>query len=83
DANHPAYHAARRAADAGGNRGVVLNAADEMAVGAFLAGRISFPAIAETISTSVERWGSDNEPDLAAITALDAEIRTTLTAELA
>lgn len=83
DANHPAYHAARRAADAGGNRGVVLNAADEMAVSAFLGGRISFPAIAETISTSVERWGSDNEPDLAAITALDAEIRTTLTAELA
>jgi len=83
DADYPAYDAARRAADAGGNRGVVLNAADEVAVAAFLDGRIAFPQIAETISTSVERWGSDDEPDLATITALDADIRAALTAELA
>lgn len=82
DADYPAYDAARRAADAGGNRGVVLNAADEVAVAAFLDGRITFPAIAETISSSVERWGSDDQPDLDAIAALDAEIRTILTAEL-
>ena len=32
DADYPAYDAVRRAAEAGGNRGVILNAADEVAV---------------------------------------------------
>lgn len=79
---YPAYETVRVAAAAGGNRGVILNAADEVAVAAFLAGRTPFPAIASVIGDAVGRWGSDAEPDLATITALDAEVRASLSAEL-
>jgi 1-deoxy-D-xylulose-5-phosphate reductoisomerase len=79
---YPAYDTVRRAAAAGGNRGAVVNAADEVAVAAFLDGRIAFPAIASTIDDAVDRWGTDVEPDLAMIVALDTEIRTTLDSEL-
>jgi 1-deoxy-D-xylulose-5-phosphate reductoisomerase len=79
---YPAYDAVRAAADAGGNRGTILNAADEVAVAAFLAGRIGFPRIAGTIAGAVARWGAPDEPDLAAIADLDAEVRTALSSEL-
>ena len=46
---------------AGGNRGAILNAADEMAVAAFLAGRISFPRIAETIASAVEEQSATTQ----------------------
>ena len=75
---YPAYDAVREAAEAGGNRGTILNAADEVAVAAFLAGRIGFQQIATTISDAVERWGTSDEPGLEAIADLDAEIRTAL-----
>jgi 1-deoxy-D-xylulose-5-phosphate reductoisomerase len=75
---YPAYDAVRAAADAGGNRGTILNAADEVAVAGFLAGRIDFPAIADTIATAVDRWGDDREPALEEIVALDTEVRATL-----
>jgi len=83
DADYPAYAAARRAAEDGGNRGVILNAADEVAVTGFLAGRIAFTAIATTIEAAVERWGSNLEPTLDEIAVLDAEVRTALEAEIA
>ncbi len=83
DADYPAYAAARAAADGAGNRGVILNAADEVAVAAFLDGRIAFPAIAGTIAAAVERWGAADEPGLAEISALDAEVRGALESELA
>jgi 1-deoxy-D-xylulose-5-phosphate reductoisomerase len=79
---YPAYDTVRSAAAAGGNRGAVVNAADEAAVAAFLDGRIAFTAIASTIDDAVDRWGSDVEPDLATIVALGTEIRTTLDSEL-
>ncbi len=78
----PAYDAARAAAAAGGNRGTILNAADEAAVAAFLAGTISFPRIAAVISGAVERWGDGVEPDLDGIIALDGEVRAALSVEL-
>jgi 1-deoxy-D-xylulose-5-phosphate reductoisomerase len=83
DGAYPAYDVVRAAADAGGNRGAVVNAADEVAVAAFLDRRLGFTAIATTIDDAVERWGSDTEPDLGGIVALDAEVRATLSAELA
>ena len=79
---YPAYDTVRAAATAGGNRGTILNAADEVAVAAFLEGRIAFPRIAGTIGDAVERWGAADEPDLGAIFALDAEVRAALRAEL-
>jgi 1-deoxy-D-xylulose-5-phosphate reductoisomerase len=75
---YPAFATARQAAEAGGNRGVILNAADEVAVEAFLAGRIGFDAIAGTIADAVARWGDDAEPDLNGVTALDTEVRRAL-----
>jgi 1-deoxy-D-xylulose-5-phosphate reductoisomerase len=81
--DYPAYEVVRSAAAAGGNRGAVVNAADEIAVATFLDGRMPFTAIATTIADAVERWGSDEEPDLDGIVALDAEVRTALQAELA
>jgi 1-deoxy-D-xylulose-5-phosphate reductoisomerase len=45
---------AREAGSAGGNAPCVLNAADEVAVGAFLAERIPFTAIPEVISGALE-----------------------------
>jgi 1-deoxy-D-xylulose-5-phosphate reductoisomerase len=79
---YPAYDTVRAAAAAGGNRGTILNAADEVAVAAFLEGRIGFPRIASTIGDAVERWGAEDEPDLDAIGALDAEVRTSVRADL-
>jgi 1-deoxy-D-xylulose-5-phosphate reductoisomerase len=83
DADYPAYAVSRAAAVAGGNRGVVLNAADEMAVEAFLGGRIPFTAIADTIESAVERWGAADEPDLGGVIGLDAEVRSALGEALA
>jgi 1-deoxy-D-xylulose-5-phosphate reductoisomerase len=80
---YPAYDTVRAAAAAGGNRGTILNAADEVAVAAFLDGRIAFPAITAIIDAAVARWGDDADPDLEAIVALDAEVRTTLAAGIA
>jgi 1-deoxy-D-xylulose-5-phosphate reductoisomerase len=83
DGAYPAYDVVRAAADAGGNRGAVVNAADEVAVAAFLDRRLGFTAIATTIDDAVRRWGSDTEPALEGIVALDAEVRATLWADLA
>lgn len=80
--SYPAYDAARAAAAAGGNRGTILNAADEVAVAAFLAGTISFPRITAMILEAVERWGAAAEPTLDGIVALDAEVRAALSVEL-
>ncbi|HEY7526530.1 MAG TPA: 1-deoxy-D-xylulose-5-phosphate reductoisomerase [Candidatus Limnocylindria bacterium] len=79
---YPAYATVRAAADAGGNRGAILNAADEVAVAAFLAGRLPFNGIAGVIGSAVERWESDDEPSLPEIVALDAEVRAALQTQL-
>jgi 1-deoxy-D-xylulose-5-phosphate reductoisomerase len=81
-ARYPAYATVRAAAEAGGNRGTILNAADEVAVAAFLAGSLPFTGIAGTIASAVDRWGTDDEPSLDGILSLDAEVRQALAAEL-
>ena len=78
----PAYDTVRHAAAAGGNRGTIVNAADEVAVEAFLAGAISFPRIAATIDAAVARWGAGAAPDMEGIIELDAEVRAALSMEL-
>jgi 1-deoxy-D-xylulose-5-phosphate reductoisomerase len=81
-ARFPGYATVRAAAEQGGNRGTILNAADEVAVAAFLGGAIGFGGIATTIEEAVTRWGAAAEPDLEGITALDAEVRAALSVEL-
>ena len=78
---YPAYEVVRGAAAAGGNRGAILNAADEVAVAAFLDGRIAFGDIATTIERAVARWGHDSEPELDEIVEIDAEVRAALSAD--
>jgi 1-deoxy-D-xylulose-5-phosphate reductoisomerase len=82
EARYPAYRVVRAAAEAGGNRGTVINAADEVAVEGFLAGRLPFGRIAAVIEQSLARWGNDVEPGMDAIAATDAEVRAALRAEL-
>ena len=50
----PALALARRAMETGGAAPTVLNAADEVAVGEFIAGRISFPAIAALVEATLD-----------------------------
>jgi 1-deoxy-D-xylulose-5-phosphate reductoisomerase len=54
----PALRVAREAAIAGGTAPCVLNAANEVAVHAFLGGRIAFVAIAEVIEATLEQLGA-------------------------
>jgi 1-deoxy-D-xylulose-5-phosphate reductoisomerase len=54
----PCLRLAREAAAAGGTAPCVLNAANEIAVHAFLAGRIRFTAIPEVIGASLDELGS-------------------------
>ena len=83
ESRFPAFRIVLEAARAGGNAGTVVNAADDVAVDAFLAGRLPFDRIATVIERSLETWASSAEPDLATLTALDSEIRVRLTADLA
>jgi len=50
----PALGLARRAMETGGAAPTVLNAADEVAVGEFIAGRIPFPAIAALVEATLD-----------------------------
>jgi len=73
----PALELARAALRAGGEMPAVLNAANEVAVAAFLAGRLSFPAIAATIARTLEGWQVRNRPlgSLEQAEAVDGEAR--------
>jgi 1-deoxy-D-xylulose-5-phosphate reductoisomerase len=50
----PALNLARRAMETGGAAPTVLNAADEVAVSEFIAGKIAFPAIAALVEATLE-----------------------------
>ncbi|MDP6930530.1 MAG: 1-deoxy-D-xylulose-5-phosphate reductoisomerase [Planctomycetota bacterium] len=51
----PAIALAQQALTAGGDSGAVLNAADEVATGLFLEGKIDFPSITRTVSEILDR----------------------------
>ena len=67
----PALNLARRAGDEGGTLPAVLNASNEVAVAAFLAGRISFPRIWQTVEEVMNRHTSVAKPTLDAILRAD------------
>lgn len=66
-----AYEAQRR----GGSATCVLNAADEIAVEAFLGGRISFPAIARVVEDTLERMPGSQASTVDDILAIDGAAR--------
>ena len=53
----------------------MLNAANEVAVAAFLAGRLSFLGIAEVVEASLDRLGDAAVASLDDVYACDAEAR--------
>ncbi|MEY2564362.1 MAG: 1-deoxy-D-xylulose-5-phosphate reductoisomerase [Verrucomicrobiota bacterium] len=67
----PALTLARRAGDEGGTLPAVLNASNEIAVAAFLDGRISFPRIWQTVEEVMNRHSSVAKPTLDAILRAD------------
>jgi 1-deoxy-D-xylulose-5-phosphate reductoisomerase len=67
----PALNLARRAGDEGGTLPAVLNASNEVAVAAFLAGQISFPRIWRTVEEVMNRHTSVAKPTLDAILRAD------------
>jgi 1-deoxy-D-xylulose-5-phosphate reductoisomerase len=71
----PLLGLARRAGELGGTHPCIFNAANEIAVGAFLDGRLPFLGIAEVVEETLE--ASDGAPvrDLDALIAVDAEAR--------
>ncbi|MDQ2840478.1 MAG: 1-deoxy-D-xylulose-5-phosphate reductoisomerase [Acidobacteriota bacterium] len=59
----------------GGSATCTLNSADEIAVEAFLAGRIPFPAIAETVEETLGRQTSREPGTIEEVLAIDGESR--------
>lgn len=72
----PCLNLAREALLAGPSHPVVLNAANEIAVQAFLDGRISFPGIARLIEMMLGKHSLTSMHDLGDILDLDAQTRT-------
>ncbi len=66
-----AYESLRR----GGSASCILNAADEIAVDAFLRGRIGFPAIARVVEETLERMPSQDPSSVAEVLAIDGDAR--------
>ena len=71
----PATRLARQAAEAGGCVPAVLNAANEVAVAAFLAGQIGFTRIAAMVEEVLTRYAPPPAVHLADVFAVDAEAR--------
>jgi 1-deoxy-D-xylulose-5-phosphate reductoisomerase len=71
----PALRLAREAGVAGGTLPAVLNAANEIAVPAFLDGKILFPAIWHTVEAVMKKHRTVEHPSLDAILKADAWAR--------
>ncbi|WP_426957716.1 1-deoxy-D-xylulose-5-phosphate reductoisomerase [Muricoccus radiodurans] len=75
----PALRLARAALMAEGGAPTILNAANEVAVGRFLEGRLGFLDIARVVEDSLDRMGAPPVPALEAVLDLDAAARRTAT----
>ena len=78
----PALNLARRAGETGGTLPAVMNAANEVAVAAFLNRHLRFPQIWETVAQVMDRHRSVAHPDLDAILAADQWARAEATAAI-
>ncbi len=66
---------AQKTAAVGGTAPAIMSASDEIAVGAFLAGKIGFYDIYDVVSTVTEKLGRSGETTLSEIFEADAEAR--------
>lgn len=73
----PVIELARRCGEMGGGLPAIFNAANEVAVAAFLAGQISFTSIIESVDLAVQKLGSAVNPirDLADVSAIENDAR--------
>jgi len=71
----PATRLAREAAHAGGAAPAILNAANEIAVAAFLAGQIRFTQIAAIVAQTLDKLVIPAPSTLSEVLAVDAEAR--------
>jgi 1-deoxy-D-xylulose-5-phosphate reductoisomerase len=71
----PLLGLAYKALEAGGGAGCILNAADEMAVEAFLDARIAFPAIPAVVAATMERVPPRPVRSIPEVLDLDREAR--------
>jgi len=73
----PVIELARRCGELGGGLPAIFNAANEVAVAAFLAGQISFTSIVESVDSAVQKLGSAVNPirDLADVSAIENDAR--------
>jgi 1-deoxy-D-xylulose-5-phosphate reductoisomerase len=71
----PLLRLAYEAQAAGGSAGCVLNAADEVAVEAFLGRRLSFPGIAVVVEETLSRAGTRAAASIEDVLALDRQAR--------
>ncbi len=82
-ARFPALRLAREALEAGGGASVVLNAANEVAVEAFLNGRIGFCDIAALVEEALTQVRSAAPQSIDDVVALDGETRERVGSEIA
>ena len=75
-ADFPALDLARHAGETGGTLPAVMNAANEVAVEAFLKGRLSFPGIWRMVAATMEAHRLVAQPALDAIVEADCWART-------
>lgn len=71
----PLLRLAYRAQETGGSATCTLNAADEVAVAAFLDGKISFPAIAEITAETLEKVSVSEPASVGAVLEVDRQSR--------
>jgi 1-deoxy-D-xylulose-5-phosphate reductoisomerase len=71
----PLLDLAYRAQRTGGSATAVLNAADEVAVAAFLAGSIPFPGIAATVEETLERMPMTEPHSVGEVLEIDRQAR--------
>ncbi|SEI99331.1 1-deoxy-D-xylulose 5-phosphate reductoisomerase [Sphingomonas sp. OV641] len=74
-ARFPALRLAREALEAGGARPAILNAANEVAVGAFLKGRVGYLEIAAIVADTLDRCNPPAPLSLDEVLEVDREAR--------
>jgi 1-deoxy-D-xylulose-5-phosphate reductoisomerase len=75
EGRYPMLRFAREALAAGGVAPAVFNAANEVAVEAFLRGRIPFLAIPRVVGHALDRTANFEPSDLGAVLAVDTDVR--------
>jgi 1-deoxy-D-xylulose-5-phosphate reductoisomerase len=83
ESRFPMLRLARETMIAGGVAPAIYNAANEVAVAAFLAGQIPFLAISRVVEQSLRTIPNFDPPDLDSVLALDAEARRVAAEEIA